>query len=63
MFVDISMPIQKGSVLRKGTIPVDVSSLTFRNESEGAYETTILTMALHTATHIDLVFPEKEFPL
>lgn len=36
MLVDISMPMQKGSVFHKGTIPVDISFHTFRNESEGA---------------------------
>ena len=63
MFVDISMPIQKGSVFHKGCAPVDISSRTFHNDYEGTYETTMLTMALHTATHIDFVFPGKEFPM
>ena len=63
MFVDISMPIEEGSVFRPGCAPVDISVHTFSNETEGTYEAAVLTMPLHTATHIDFVFPGKEFPM
>ena len=63
MLVDISLPIKRGTVFRKGGMPVDISSRTFRNGTDGFYKADILTMALHTATHIDLVFAGKEFAL
>ena len=59
MLIDVSMPITPGSVFRLGSPPVEIVSRRFSNESEGEYETVVLTMPAHTATHIDLVFSER----
>jgi kynurenine formamidase len=59
MLIDVSMPITPGAVFRLGSPPVGMVTREFRNQSEGAYETVILTMPAHTATHIDLVFAER----
>lgn len=59
MLIDVSMPIQSGAVFRLGTPPVDVSTRRCRHASEGDYETTILTLPAHTATHVDLVFRDR----
>lgn len=63
MLIDVSMPVEKGIIVRPGCAPVDISVRTFNNKSEGEYETAILSMPLHTATHVDLVFPDKEYSL
>ena len=57
MLVDVSMLIQEGSVFRRGTLPVGIRSHSFYHESEGEYESVMLSLSVHTATHIDLVFP------
>jgi len=57
MFVDVSMLIEEGSVFRPGTPPVEILRRRFFHESEGAYESAMLSMSVHTATHVDLVFP------
>lgn len=59
MLIDVSMPITAGSVFRRGTPPVEIASRRFYHESEGEYETIILSLAAHTATHVDLVFADK----
>jgi len=58
MLIDVSMPIITGSVFRLGTPPVEIASRKFYHESEGEYETIILSLAAHTATHVDLVFAD-----
>jgi kynurenine formamidase len=59
MLIDISMPITPGVVFRLGTPPVEIAPQKFYHESEGEYESLILSLPAHTATHVDLVFPEK----
>ena len=59
MLIDVSMPITTGSVFRLGTPPVEIASRRFYHESEGEYESVILSLAAHTATHVDLVFADK----
>jgi kynurenine formamidase len=46
-----------------GTPPVEIGQGSFSNESEGEFETTILSLPAHTATHIDLVYPTRRLPL
>lgn len=58
MLIDISMPIEPGAVFRLGTPPVEITSRRFYHESEGEYESTIISLPTHTATHVDLVFAE-----
>jgi len=59
MLIDVSMPITAGSVFRLGTPPVEIASRRFYHESEGEYESIVLSLSAHTATHVDLVFAEK----
>ena len=59
MLIDVSMPITPGSVFRLGSPPVEIATRKFRNESEGEYETVVLTMPAHPATHIDLMLCER----
>ncbi len=59
MLIDVSMPITAGSVFRLGTPPVEIASRRFYHESEGEYETILLSLAAHTATHVDLVFADN----
>jgi kynurenine formamidase len=59
MLIDVSMPITAGSVFRLGTPPVEIATRKFHHESEGEYETVILSLPAHTATHVDLVFGER----
>ena len=59
MFIDVSMPIEQGAVFRLGTPPVEIALHRFYHESEGEYESTILSCSVPTATHVDLVFMEK----
>jgi kynurenine formamidase len=59
MLIDVSMAIEQGSVFRLGTPAVEIASRRFYHESEGEYESTLLSFSTHTATHVDLVFPEK----
>jgi len=53
------MPIAAGSVFRLGTPPVEIATHKFHHESEGEYETVMLSLPAHTATHVDLVFRER----
>jgi kynurenine formamidase len=59
MLIDVSMPITTGSVFRLGSPPVEIVRRKFSNESQGEYETVVLTMPAHTATHIDLVLSDR----
>jgi kynurenine formamidase len=59
MLIDVSMPIQPGSVFRLGSPPVEIARRKCSNESEGEYEAVVVTMPAHTATHIDVVFSER----
>jgi kynurenine formamidase len=63
MLIDVSMPITTGSVFRLGTPPVEIATRKFHHESEGEYETVMLSFPAHTATHIDLVFPQNSIGL
>jgi kynurenine formamidase len=60
MIVDVSMEIKEGSVFRLGTPPVQIASQSFYHESEGDYETIMLSLPAHTATHVDLVFADRQ---
>jgi kynurenine formamidase len=62
MLIDVSMPITPGSVFRLGSPPVEIVTRKFYHASEGEYETVVLTMPAHTATHIDLVLSERRIP-
>jgi kynurenine formamidase len=59
MLIDVSMTIEQGAVFRLGTPAVEIASRRFYHESEGEYESTVLSFSTHTATHVDLVFTEK----
>ena len=59
MLIDVSMPITPGSVFRKGTPPVQVDTQAFYHPSEGQFETTMICLPAHTATHVDLVFSDR----
>ena len=59
MLIDVSMPITPGSIFRLGSPPVEIVTGKFHHESEGEYETVVLKMPAHTATHIDLVLGER----
>jgi len=60
MIVDVSMTVGSGMVFRRGTPAVQISSQSFQHESEGEYETTMLYLPAHTATHVDLVFSDRD---
>ncbi len=59
MLIDVSMTIKSGSVLRPGTPPVQIDSQQFYHEAEGEFESIMLALPAHTATHVDLVFPDR----
>jgi kynurenine formamidase len=59
MLIDVSMTIEPGSVFRLGTPAVEIASRRFYHESVGEYESTMISISAHTATHVDLVFTEK----
>ncbi len=59
MLIDVSMPLETGSVFRLGTPAVEIASRRFYHESEGEYESTMISFSAHTATHVDLVFKER----
>ena len=61
MLIDVSMPITAGSVFRLGTPPVEIALRRFYHESEGKYESIVLSLSAHTATHVDLVYAENRF--
>lgn len=59
MLIDVSMTIKNGSVFRLGTPPVQIDSQQFHHEAEGEYESIMIQVPAHTATHVDLVFPGR----
>ncbi len=59
MIVDVSMTIRNGSVFRLGTPAVQITSQRFHHESEGEYESIMIHLSAHTATHVDLVLPDR----
>ena len=59
MLIDVSMPLAPGSVFRLGTPPVEIVRRRFHHESEGDFETVMLSMPAHSGTHVDLVFAER----
>ncbi len=59
MLIDVSMPIEDGAVFRLGSPPAQITKQRFYHESEGEYETIMLSLPAHTATHVDLVFTDK----
>jgi kynurenine formamidase len=59
MIVDVSMTIQTGSVFRLGTPPVQITAQRFFHESEGEYESIMLYLSAHSATHVDLVHTDR----
>jgi arylformamidase len=63
MLIDVSLPIKPGAVFRRGTPPVEVALRKFHHESEGDYESVVLSLSAHTATHIDLVFRDRRIDL
>ena len=63
MLIDVSMPITAGSVFRLGTPPVEIASRKFYHESEGEYESIVLSLSAHTATHVDLVYADNRIEL
>jgi len=63
MLIDVSTPIKPGAVFRLGTPPVEIALRTFHHESEGDYESVMLSLSAHTATHVDLVFRDKGIDL
>ena len=48
MLIDVSMPIKKGVVSRMGTPTVEITSRKFYHESEGEYESVMLSLPAHT---------------
>jgi kynurenine formamidase len=46
-------------VFRRGPPPVEIAVRKFYHESEGEYESIVLSLSAHTATHVDLVFAEN----
>lgn len=60
MLIDVSMPITSGSVFRLGTPPVQIVSQRFYHESEGEYDSIMIHLSAHTATHVDLVFVGRQ---
>ncbi len=59
MLIDVSMTIRTGSVFRLGTPAVQIATQRFHHESEGEYDSVMLSLSAHTATHVDLVYPER----
>ncbi|MFC2030155.1 cyclase family protein [Chloroflexota bacterium] len=59
MIIDVSMTINSGSVFRPGTPPVQINLQRFYHEAEGEYESIMLSLSAHTATHVDLVFTDR----
>ncbi len=64
MLVDVSTRLEQGAVYRLGTPPVDLRMQRCFHEDEGGYyEAVMLSMPLHTATHIDVVNIENRIEL
>ena len=60
MLIDLSMTIEEGIVFRLGSPPAQIRVRRFYHEAEGEYETIVLSLPAHTATHVDLVFAERQ---
>ena len=54
MLIDVSMPITPGSVFRLGTPPVEIARCRFHNESEGEYETIMLSLPAFSVGAVDI---------
>ncbi len=63
MLIDISTTIQSGAVFRIGSPAVNIESRTCVDEHDAEYETTVIAMPAHTATHIDLVSKDRSVEL
>ncbi len=63
MLIDVSLKIEPGATFRAGTPPVAIGPQEFYHPSVGGFETTMLHLPAHTATHIDLVYREKSVGL
>ena len=59
MLIDVAMPITTGETSCLGTPPVEIDTRSFCNESVGEFATTITSLPVHTATHIDLLSPDE----
>jgi kynurenine formamidase len=59
MLIDVSMTIEEGIVFRLGSPSAQITTQRFYNESDGEYDTIMLSLPAHTATHVDLVFSDK----
>lgn len=59
MIIDVSMTIENGSVFRLGTPAIQITSQRFHHESEGEYESIMISLPAHSATHVDLVFADR----
>jgi len=59
MLVDVSLKLRNGMVFRKGSPPLELKTVKCIDVDGGAYETTILSIALHVGTHIDIVDKNK----
>jgi kynurenine formamidase len=59
MIIDVSMTIEEGTVFRLGSPPAQISAQRFYHEAEGEYDTIMLSLPAHTATHVDLVYTDK----
>ena len=60
MLIDVSMGIEEGAVFRLGTPAVKITLQRFHHESEGEYDSIMLSLPAHTATHVDLVLPDRQ---
>ncbi|NOZ08235.1 MAG: hypothetical protein GXO91_05080 [FCB group bacterium] len=60
MFVDVTLPIRAGAVFRPGTAPVEIYKRKFHSDSGAEFQTTMLSLPAHTATHIDLVSKSRD---
>jgi len=59
MLIDVSMPLASGAVFRLGSPPVEIARRRFHHESEGEYESVVLSLPAHAATHVDLVYSAR----
>jgi kynurenine formamidase len=59
VIIDVTMTIKEGDVFRLGSPPAHISTQRFYHEAEGQYETIMLSLPAHTATHVDLVYTDR----
>ncbi|TFG61398.1 MAG: hypothetical protein E4H36_10510 [Spirochaetales bacterium] len=62
MFIDVSLPLEAGMVFRHGSPAVFLKEIDCYHRDEGNYRTHVLSMPLHSGTHVDLVDVSKPFP-